>query len=150
MEEWDPTWTDKKDAGSLKKGDHVIMKGQFPCKVTGVNHAKPGKHGSAKAIIKAQNLFDGKTVEETFGTGDMIDVPIINRNEFLLLGIEDDNLSLLDDDGNQKDDVTFDEKRDAEVRKLIEDFLAEDKQVLVQITTVLGKDMVTAAREDKD
>jgi translation initiation factor 5A len=148
-DDFDPNILEKKEAGSLKKGDHVML-GDKPCKITGISHAKPGKHGSAKAIIKGSNLFDGKTVEKSYGTGDQISCPIIKRNEYLLLGVDDDQLSLLDDDGNQKDDVRMPEKMHTEVKKQIEDFLAEDKQVLVQVTTVLNVDMVSAAREDKE
>ena len=149
MEEDNANWYDKAEAGGLKKGDYVMM-GDKPCKVTGVSHAKPGKHGSAKAILKGQNLFDGKTVETTFGTGDMVDAPIVTRAEYLLLGVEDGFLSLLDDDGNQKDDVAMPGKLYEKVGKEIEEYIAEDKQGLVQVTTVLGKDMVTAVREEKD
>lgn len=129
-EEYDATMIENKEAGSLKKGDHVMLKDK-PCKITGISHAKPGKHGSAKAIIQGNNLFDGKTVEATYGTGDMVQCPIINRKEYLLLGVDDDMLSLLDDDGNQKDDVSMPEKINLEVKQQIEDFLAEDKSVLV-------------------
>ena len=48
-----------------------------PCKITKIKKAKPGKHGSAKAIIKGWNLLDGKTVEYSFGTDDQIICPII-------------------------------------------------------------------------
>ena len=147
--DYDATQIENKEAGSLKKGDYVMLNDK-PCKITGISHAKPGKHGSAKAIIKGTNLFDGKTVEASHGTGDMVPCPIITRKEYLLLGVEDDMLSLLDDDGEQKDDVQMPEKMHLDVKEQIENFLAEDKQVLVQVTTVLDTDMVTAAREEKE
>ena len=149
MDDWDPTWYDKKEAGGFKKGDPIIMN-EKPCKVTNTTKAKPGKHGSAKAIITGASYFDGKTVEASFGTGDLVEYPIIKRNEYLLLGVDDDHLSLLDDDGNQKDDVRMPEKMHTEVKKQIEDFLADDKQVLVMVQTILGVDMVCACREEKD
>ena len=149
-DDFDPTQKEKVEAGSLKKGDYVML-GDKPCKITGISHAKPGKHGSAKAIIKGQNLFDGKTVEKTYGTGDQVDAPIIKRQEYLLLNIDEDGqLSLLDDDGEQKDDVTLPEKMHQDARKLIEEMFAEDKQVLVQVTTILGTEIVTAGREEKE
>ena len=114
--EYDATEVENKEAGSLKKGDHILMNDK-PCKITGISHAKPGKHGSAKAIIKGTNLFDGKTVESSFGTGDMVACPIIVRKEYLLLGVEDDMLSLLDDDGEQKDDVQMPDKMHLDVKE---------------------------------
>ena len=148
--DFDATIMEKREAGGLKKGDFVMC-GDKPCKITGISHAKPGKHGAAKAIIKGQNLLDGKTVEKSYGTGEQVDCPLIRRKEYLILGLEDDDvLSLLDDDGNQKEDVSMPEKMHLEVGKLIRDMLDDDKQVLVQVTTVLYTEMVTAAREDKD
>ena len=149
MEEYDATQIENKEAGGLKKGDYVMMKDK-PCKITGISHAKPGKHGSAKAIIQGNNLFDGKTVEQSFSTGDMVACPIVTRKEYLCLGVDDDHLSLLDDDGEQKDDVQMPDKMHEEVGKQIQEMLDDDKQVLVTVTTVLGTDMVTACREEKE
>ena len=41
---------EKAAAGSLKKGDLVMIKGH-PCKVMSMSTAKTGKHGSAKAMV---------------------------------------------------------------------------------------------------
>lgn len=41
---------EKVSAGSLKKGDLVMIKGH-PCKVMSFSTAKTGKHGSAKAMV---------------------------------------------------------------------------------------------------
>ena len=97
--EYDATQLEKKEAGSLHRGDHIMMKGK-PCKISGTTKAKPGKHGSAKAIITGVNLLDGKTVEQSYGTGDQVDCPIIKRTEYTLLGIDDDFLQLMDEEGN--------------------------------------------------
>jgi translation elongation factor P/translation initiation factor 5A len=39
-------------------------------------------HAYRQAIIKGTNLLDGKTVEQSFGTGDQVDCPIIKRTEY--------------------------------------------------------------------
>ena len=150
--EYDATQLEKSEAGGLHKGDHIMMQGK-PCKITSTTKAKPGKHGSAKAIIKGVNLLDGKTVEQSFGTGDQVDCPIIKRTEYTLLGVTDDDfLQLMDENGEQKEDVRLPEKGGIhdDARKKIDDFLAADKQVIVQITTILGNDYCTDAREDKE
>ena len=148
--DFDATIMEKKDVNRLKRGDFVML-GDKPCKITKISHAKPGKHGSAKAIIKGQNLLDGKTVEKSPKTQDHIDCPIIKRQEYLVLDIEeDDMLSLLDDDGNQKFDVAMPEKMHLDVGKHIREMLEEDRQVLVQVTSILHSEIVTSAREDKD
>ena len=82
----------------LKNGSLVMIKGN-PCKVTEVSTAKPGKHGSAKVILKGRDIFTAKVYECTYHSGDMVDAPIVSRNEYTLLNIEDETLTLLDNMG---------------------------------------------------
>merc|ERR1712100_583868 len=72
------------EAGRMKPGSLLIMKDTFPCKVTAFATAKPGKHGSAKAMITGKDIFTDKQYEETFGTGDNIPVPIVKKKEYQL------------------------------------------------------------------
>ena len=90
--------TELAEAGRMKPGSLIIMKEQFPCKVTAFSTAKPGKHGSAKAMITAKDVFTDKQYDETFGTGDMIPRPIIKKLEYTLVDVETDSgiLSLMD------------------------------------------------------
>lgn len=46
-------------AGSIKKGDHCMLRG-FPCTVIGYVTAKPGKHGSAKVAMIGVDIFTNK------------------------------------------------------------------------------------------
>ena len=49
------------DAGRAKPGSLIMLKdSQFPCKVTAFSTAKPGKHGSAKAMITGKDIFTDK------------------------------------------------------------------------------------------
>ena len=50
---------EKVQAGCLIKGNYIMM-GDKPCKIISTTKAKPGKHGSAKAIIVAVGLLDDK------------------------------------------------------------------------------------------
>ena len=89
------------EAGRRKIGSLLMMKGEFPCKVTAFSTAKPGKHGSAKAMITGKDIFTDKQYEETFGTGDMIPVPVVSTTEYTCLdAAEDGKLQLLDSNGN--------------------------------------------------
>jgi translation initiation factor 5A len=82
---------EKTDSNRLKSGSLVMVKGN-PCKVTDVSTAKPGKHGSAKVILKGKDILTGKVYECTYHAGDMVDAPIVKRTEYTLLNIEDDQL----------------------------------------------------------
>ena len=98
--------TELAEAGRMKPGSLIIMKEQFPCKVTAFSTAKPGKHGSAKAMITAKDIFTDKQYDETFGTGDMIPRPVVTKKEFTLIDLDEDsgNLTLIDNEGNTKED----------------------------------------------
>ena len=86
---------EKVDTNRLKNGSIVMIKG-YPCKVTDVSTAKPGKHGSAKVILKGKDILTQKVYECTYHAGDMVNAPIVERIEYSLLNIDDDYLELLD------------------------------------------------------
>merc|ERR1739838_128827 len=98
--------TELVEAGRRKPGSLIIMKEQWPCKVTAFSTAKPGKHGSAKAMITAKDIFTDKQYDETFGTGDMIPRPIVTKTELMCMDVDDDGvLSLMMPDGDIKEDL---------------------------------------------
>ncbi len=68
-------------AGSIQKNAYMMIKGR-PCKVVDVSHAKPGKHGAAKANITAVDIFTNKKLEDSCGTSHNVDVPYVLRKEF--------------------------------------------------------------------
>ena len=100
---------EKTDTNRLKNGSLIMIKG-FPCKVTDVSTAKPGKHGSAKVILKGKDILTDKIYECTYHAGDMVDAPIVKRIEYTLLNIDDTTLELLDDKGEVKSDVNLPEE----------------------------------------
>merc|ERR1712113_353982 len=94
------------EAGRAKPGTLIMLKEQFPCKVTAFSTAKPGKHGSAKAMITGKDIFTDKQYEETFGTGDMTPRPIVSKTEYLCCDVNEDGvLSLLMESGDLKEDL---------------------------------------------
>ena len=99
------TGMEKVYAGSLHKGDLVMIKGH-PCKVMAFSTAKTGKHGSAKAMITGIDLFNSNKYECTFSTGDNVDAPVVKRVEYSLINIEDDGYAtLMNDNGDIKEDL---------------------------------------------
>ena len=89
-------------AGRMKEGSLIMMHENFPCKVSFVKTSKPGKHGSAKAMISAKDIFTGQVYEESFGTKDMTPVPIVENVAYTLMCIdEEDNdaLQLMNEKG---------------------------------------------------
>lgn len=126
--------TELAEAGRMKPGSLIIMKEQFPCKVTAFSTAKPGKHGSAKAMITAKDIFTDKQYDETFGTGDMIPRPIVTKKELQLIDLEDDSgmLTLMDGEGNTKEDMNLPtEAHLKDVTDRIKSLFADGKDILV-------------------
>jgi translation initiation factor 5A len=86
-------------ANQIRKGTYML-EGDIVCKVDEYHTAKTGKHGSAKMLIKAFELVSGKQKEISISTSDKVDVPIISRKEYTLVGIEEgDYMQLVNDRG---------------------------------------------------
>ena len=139
---------EKTDTNRLKPGSLIMIKGN-PCKVTETTTAKPGKHGSAKVILKGRDIMTAKIYECTFHAGDMVDAPIVKRVEYTLLNIDDESLQLLDANGEMKEDVNLpNEEHLKDVKKdIIKFFEAGTTEVLVTVIGALGKELVTEVRE---
>ena len=77
--------------------------------------SKAGKHGHAKATIVGIDIFTGKKYEDSSPTSHNMDAPNVDRVEYQLLDIGADGFcSLMDEDGNTKEDLKIPE---GEVRK---------------------------------
>ena len=128
-----------------------MIKGN-PCKVTDVTTAKPGKHGSAKVILKGKDIMTAKTYECTFHAGDMVPAPIVSREEYTLLNIDDTALELLDKNGEVKSDVNMPEQEHLkDVAVMIKKTFDEGKkETLVTVLNVMGKELVIECREGND
>ena len=145
--------TELAEAGRMKPGSLIIMKDQYPCKVTAFSTAKPGKHGSAKAMITAKDIFTDKQYDETFGTGDMIPRPIVKKIELQCINIDDEDfLQLLQDDGELKEDLKLPtESHLSDVAQRIRAiFEAGTKECLVQYQEWGEKAQVVAVREGNE
>ena len=140
---------EKTDTNRLKNGSLVMIKGN-PCKVTEVSTAKPGKHGSAKVILKGKDILTSKVYECTFHAGDMVDAPITSREEYLCLSYDDTSLSLLNNKtGEMKDDVNFPE---AEHLKQVGNDIKRicdggEKECLVTVLDCMGTEWAIEVRE---
>ena len=82
---------EKTDTNRLKIGSLVMIKGN-PCKVTEVTTGRPGKHGSAKVIIKGKDVLTDIVYDCTYQADEIVDAPICKRTEYTLLNIKDEAL----------------------------------------------------------
>merc|ERR1711881_218003 len=112
-EEFDTTEAGSSDtyptqAGELRKGSHVMIKGH-PCKVSDISTSKTGKHGHAKAHIVAIDIFTGKKYEDLCPCSHNVSVPFVKREEYQMLTADGDTgaVSLLTEAGETKDDLNL-------------------------------------------
>jgi len=85
-----------------------MLKGR-PTKISDVSTAKTGKHGAAKCMFVGVDIFNDRKIEETYGSGDNMDVPNLGRKEYQLIDIDDDGIvSMMDpDSGDMKEDLNL-------------------------------------------
>ena len=140
------------EAGRAKPGSLIMLKETFPCKVTAFSTAKPGKHGSAKAMITGKDIFTDKQYEETFGTGDMTPAPTVQKKEYNCIAIDGDFLQLMNDAGELKEDIKLPtEEHLKDIRKGIERIIEEaNKECLVQVQTWGDREQAVGVREGQD
>merc|ERR1711862_793769 len=94
---------------SIKKNHHVVIK-EHPCKVVETSTSNTGKHGHAKVHMVGIDIFTGKKYEEICPSSHNMNVPNVNRTEYMLLDISDDDfLSLMMPDGSTKEDLKIPE-----------------------------------------
>lgn len=140
------TRTFPKQASSLKKGDFIIIQEQ-PCKVTEITFAKTGKHGHAKASITATNIFNGKRLEDGCPSTANVDCPEVVRNDYDLLDITDDDyLTLLNADGEEKNDLKVPAD---EVGAKIKEMFAKDLELIVTVQQAFGIEQAIDVKESK-
>merc|ERR1712035_69342 len=89
---------------ALRKNGYVMIKGR-PCKIVEMSTSKTGKHGHAKVHLVALDIFTGKKLEDICPSTHNMNVPNVTRKDYSLLNIEDGFLSLMDDSGDQREDI---------------------------------------------
>mmetsp|Transcript_1740 Transcript_1740/g.1915 ORF Transcript_1740/g.1915 Transcript_1740/m.1915 type:complete len:162 (+) Transcript_1740:110-595(+) len=95
------------EAGNIKKGGFIMIKGR-PCKVINIAVSKTGKHGHAKCNFTATDIFTGKKLEDMVPGSHGTTVPIVTKSDWEIIDIEEDGcVTLMDEGGNQKIDVTL-------------------------------------------
>ena len=135
------------EAGQIRKGGMIMIKGQ-PCKVSDVSVSKTGKHGHAKCNFIAYNIFNNKKLEDMIPSTHTTSVPIVSRKEYSLVDIDDeDYLSLMDEDGNTREDLKLPEYPGNYASELKDEF--GKKQLLVTVLKSCGQEQVISHKEEQ-
>jgi translation initiation factor 5A len=130
-------------AGSCKKGDHVMLKGN-PCKIIEISTSKTGKHGHAKANITGVDIFSGKKYQESSPTSHNLMQPVITKQDYQLIELDDDNfLTLMDENGSIREDMSLD-LEDGEINDKIKEDLKNQKEIVVTVQKCMQKEKIIA------
>ena len=49
--------TELTEAGRMRQGTYVMMDDKYPCRITAFTKVKGGKHGAAKCVVMAKDIF---------------------------------------------------------------------------------------------
>jgi translation initiation factor 5A len=130
---------------ALRKGGHVMIKGR-PCKIVEMSTSKTGKHGHAKVHLVALDIFTDKKLEDICPSTHNMDVPNVQRKDYQLLDIVDDFLSLMDDTGEQREDVPVPEgKVGDEIREKHENN-DEGNIISVTLLSAVGEELAISVK----
>jgi len=128
-------------AGSCKKGVHVLLKG-FPCKIIETSTSKTGKHGHAKVNITGVDIFSGKKYQESSPTSHNLMQPVITKQDYQLIELDnDDFLSLMDENGSLREDLSLDPE-DTDLNSRIKDDFNSGKEITVTIQKCMQKEKI--------
>ena len=86
---------EQNEVRDLDEGSYVMVD-DAPCRINAYSTAKPGKHGSAKARIEAEGVFDGKKRSLSQPVDAKVWVPIINRKQGQVINVDNGEIQVMD------------------------------------------------------
>jgi len=72
-----------------------------------------------------------------------MDVPHVKRKDFQLIGMEDDFLSLMDDNGETRDDLKC---PDGEIGEEIKSAISDEREIMCTVLSALDEECVIATK----
>lgn len=90
------------DYSSVKVGSIILLEDKYPCKLVEVLISKPGKHGSSKKSVVGIDIITDKKYTGLFRASSIITVPIVNRQDYIIMNIDGNQIELLDSKGETK------------------------------------------------
>jgi len=127
---------------ALRKNGYVMIKGR-PCKIVEMSTSKTGKHGHAKVHMVALDIFTGKKLEDICPSTHNMNVPNVTRKDYQMMSIDDGFASLLDDDGDTKDDLKI---PDDDVGKEVTQKFDDGEQFSVTVLSACGEERIVGTK----
>jgi translation initiation factor 5A len=86
---------EKKEIRELKEGRYVNVDDE-PCKIVKITTSKPGKHGSAKAVLDCVSIFTGAKKSLVGPVSTKVQVPLIDKRKAQVLSVQGDEVQIMD------------------------------------------------------
>lgn len=117
------------EASDLSSGSYVMIDDE-PCEVRSVSMSSPGKHGSAKAKIKARGVFDDKDRHITKPGDSMMMSPDIEKKEGQIVSIDGDIAQVMDMDTYETGEMQMPGDLDVSENDKIEYWVISDRKLV--------------------
>ncbi|XP_053205824.1 eukaryotic translation initiation factor 5A-1-like [Panonychus citri] len=128
---------------SLRTNGYVMIRDR-PCKIMEMSNSKAGRHGQAKVKIVGHDMFTGKKYDDLCLPSRNIEVPIISRTEYQLIGIDNDGFSTLNDEhGNTRKDIRLPESKLGET---IREKFKQNVELIVTVMSAVGEEGIVASK----
>mmetsp|Transcript_7974 Transcript_7974/g.18468 ORF Transcript_7974/g.18468 Transcript_7974/m.18468 type:complete len:161 (-) Transcript_7974:273-755(-) len=137
------------EAGQIKKGGFIMIKGK-PCKVLSISVSKTGKHGHAKCNFVATDIFTGKKYEDMIPSTHGTTVPLVNRSEWEVIDIDGEELTLMDEGGNQKTDLNLPTHPEGLGEEIRDAWNGGENSVMVTVQAAVGIEQVIAYKKESN
>ena len=124
----------------------MMIKGK-PCKVLNISVSKTGKHGHAKCNFTATDIFTGKKYEDMIPSTHGTTVPLVNKTEWEIIDIEGDELTLMDEGGNQKTDLNLPSYPEGLADEIRDAWNGGENQISVTVQAAVGIEQVIAYKK---
>ncbi|KAL1921549.1 uncharacterized protein VTP21DRAFT_11265 [Calcarisporiella thermophila] len=128
---------------ALRKNGYVVIKNR-PCKIVDMSTSKTGKHGHAKVNLVGIDIFTGRKYEDISPSTHNMEVPNVKRAEYTLIDIDGGFLSLMDQEGNTKDDVKLPE---GDLGDKIQADFDDGKELLITVQYAMGEEAAISYKE---
>jgi len=130
---------------ALRKNGFVNIKGR-PCKIVEMSTSKTGKHGHAKVHLVGIDIFTGKKLEDICPSTHNMDVPNVNRKEYVVINFEDGFFTLMDDEGETREDLKHGPvcsiDNESEVEKMFKDADSAEHTMLATVWAAMDEEHV--------
>ena len=124
-----------------------MIKGK-PCKVLSISVSKTGKHGHAKCNFLAVDIFTGKKYEDMVPSTHGTTVPVVRREDWELIDIEGDEVTLMDEGGTQKTDLNLPNIPAGMAEEIRETWNGGENSVMVTVQYAVGIEQIVAFKKD--